>query len=84
MSKTQELTITEEKRERVDRLRLLMGNDDDEIAIWSAVRIITNLLDDFHAGADIVVQNRNGSTQKIRFTDGNGGWLKKNQHLVAP
>ena len=85
MSETQEelfVTIPPHERERVARLRQLLNKEQDDVAVRSAIRIMSGLLEDFHSGADLVVRNRDGALQTIRITDGNGGRLKRNKELA--
>ena len=81
MSDTQELTVTITPDD-LTRLRKLLKKENDDAAVRSAIRMTTSLLEDFHAGAEIVIRNRDGSLQTLRIRDGNGGWLKRSKKLI--
>ena len=76
------ITIPPDEREKAERLRQLLNKADETIAVRSAIKIMVDFMEDFHAGAEILVRGKNGSLETARFTNGNGGFLERNKALA--
>ena len=63
------------------RLRRLFDKSNDATAVCSAIRAMVLLLEDFHAGGQILVRSSKGVMEVVNFTDGNGGILQRNKKL---